>query len=85
MSCLAYKEEFVPFSGGRAAIPTDDIDSVSDVAQDDRSFAPHLARVVTTVTILHVYTVSRYNDNVSIIIIISSSSSSVSTSSIMLN
>jgi len=66
----------------RAAIPTDDIDGMSDIAENDRSFGSHLARVVAAVTILHVCTVSRYND--SIIIIISSSSSS-SVSSIILN
>jgi len=35
-------------------ILTDDVDCVSDVTEDDRSFASHFASVVSSVAILHV-------------------------------
>jgi len=38
-------------------IPTDDVDRVSDTAQNDSAFTAHFARVVSTVAIPHVYSI----------------------------
>jgi len=42
-------------------ILTDDVDGVCDATQHDSSLASHLARVVSTVAILHVCIISRYD------------------------
>jgi len=52
--CLSYCIGVQAVSQEDVVLQTDDVDGVSDVAEDDCSLASHLTRVVSTVTILDV-------------------------------